>query len=346
MNKSYKTFDSEKFNNIEQEIYDCIVNHSNKNKVILKLRELKTLSEDDLRAMMPWGLIDKEIGYRQKFFLLVRMYFAELKGLFIWNKYIGKNDSLEFLKPNSEKAYNLTYKYYAKSVFEGINSDINSILEKHKFSYMYLYPHEFSLEENEEAQYTYSSEETKNWEKKTKILDIFKIAIWIITFGVTFKYLGKIDLFGLWGKIIVGLTLVSAQVIYKIVRNYFNVRKILSGYKDTLVIETKNHINKDLKAETATSNMLEEFYDSVIISLKEKKTKTHKYLKITAIVFSVIFVIVMIFNSNQDTSTPSTSQPNSDTLINVSHVQKEDIEKYLQKKGKLTLVSNLCLKKR
>src|SRR5690606_15450963 len=86
MNKSYKTIDSEKFIYIEQEIYDCIVNHSNKNKVILKLKELKTLSEDDLRAMMPWGLIDKEIGYRQKFFLLIRMYFAELKGLFSSNK--------------------------------------------------------------------------------------------------------------------------------------------------------------------------------------------------------------------------------------------------------------------
>ncbi|MEH7440654.1 hypothetical protein V7182_24700 [Neobacillus drentensis] len=343
MNKSYKTIDSEKFNYIEQEIYSCIVNHSNKNKVILKLKELKTLSEDDLRAMMPWGLIDKEIGYRQKFFLLIRMYFAELKGLFSWNKYIGKNDSLELLKPNSEKAYNLTYKYYAKSVFDGINSDINSILEKHKFSYVYLYPHELSLEENEEAQYTYSSKETKNWEKKTKILDLFKIAIWIITFGLTIEYIFKIDLLGLWGKILVGLTLVSAQVIYKIVRYYFNVRKILSGYKDTLVIETKNHINIDLQAETATCNMLEAFYDSVVKSLKERKTKTHKYLKITAIVFSVIFVIFTIYNSfnnNQGTNKLTTNQTNSDTLIKKSNAQKEDVEKYLQKKGMVPLLLN------
>ncbi|MEC1526098.1 hypothetical protein P9D43_29345, partial [Neobacillus niacini] len=69
----------------------------------------------------------------------------------------------------------------------------------------------------------------------------------------------------------------------------------------------------------------------------------HKYLKIVSTILSVILVIVVISHSlinNQDAIAVNLNQPKSGTLINESHAPKKDVEKYLQTKGILPLLSN------
>jgi hypothetical protein len=342
MYKRDKSIDSETFKIIEQEIYDRTINYSNKYEVILKLNELKGLSENELRAKMPWELINKKIGYKQIVFSWVKDIFVGIKGIINRNKYVVNNDSLEFLKPNSEKAYNLTYKYYVKSTFDSINNDIKGILDKHEINYVYLYPHEVSLEKPESSTDIYSSEETKNWDKKEKIVDLFQVAIWIITIGWFYKVVIDFD-FNVLGKIILLLSGVSIPTLYKLIKYYVKVRKIISGYKDKIVIETKNLINSDLQPETATNYILDEFFERVVKKIKEKKPKNHKYFKNISTALSVILLIVVISNSlikNQDAIAVNRNQPKSGTLINESHASKKDVEKYLQTKGILPLLSD------
>lgn len=342
MYKCDKPIDSETFKKIEQEIYDCTINYLNKNEVVLKLNELKGLSVNELRGKMPWKLINKQIGNKPIFFLWIKDIFVRIKGKINRNKYVVNNESLEFLKPNLEKAYNLTYKYYVKSIFDSINNDIKSILDKHGINYVYLYPHEVSLEKPIPSPDIYSSEETKNWDKKEEIVDLFQIAIWIITIGWFYKVVIDFD-FNLLGKIIFLLSGVSFPTLYKLIKYYIKVRKIISGYKDKIVMETKNLINSDLQPETATNYILDEFFERVVKKIKEKKPINHKYLKIISAVLSFILVIVVISYSlinNQDAIAVNLNQPKSGTLINESHAPKQDVEKYLQTKGILPLLSN------
>lgn len=327
MNQSYKYIDSENLDCIEQEIYDCIVNHTNKNKVSLKLKELKDMPEDDLRKKIPWKLINKEVGYRQKTVSLVRIFFLGSSGTISWKKYLGNKDRLEVLKSNSEKVYNLTYKHYVKSIFGDINSDIKSIFEKHGLKYVYLYPHEESLEKNEQS---YSSEETKKWDSIIKIIDTFRIAFWILTMGQVFNYTVNIIPKQLWYWITAIIAVVSFQAIFNVIRNYFKVLKAFSDYKDTLANETKNRLNKNLQVETATSYMLEEFNKNVVKRLTERETKTLKYLKIASTVVAVIFVVVSGSNNIKDTSKNSESKSKSETITQNQQGQKTEIEKYLQ----------------
>jgi hypothetical protein len=342
MYKSDKPIDSKTFIKIEQEIYDRTINYSNKYEVILKLNELKGLSENELRAIMPWELINKQIGFKQIVFSWIKDTFVRIKGIINRNKYVVNNDSLEFLKPNSENAYNLTYKYYVKTIFDRINNDIKGILDKHEINYVYLYPHEVSLEKPEPSPDVYSSEETKKWDKKEEIVDLFQVAIWIITIGWFYKVVVDFD-FNILGKIIFLLSGVSIPTLYRLIQYYIKVRKIISGYKDKIVVETKNRINSDLQPETVTSYILDGFFDRVVKEIKGKKLTNHKYLKITTKVLSVILVIVIIsysFIDNQVTSTLNLNQPNSGTFINETHAPKKDVEKYLQTQGILPLLSN------
>ncbi|WP_063253284.1 hypothetical protein [Neobacillus niacini] len=342
MYKCDKSIDSETFKIIEQEIYERTINYSNKYEVILKLNELKSLSENELRAKMPWELINKHIGYKQIVFSWIKDIFLGIKGIINRNKYVVNNDSLEFLKPNSEKAYNLTYKYYVKSIFDSINNDIKGILDKHEINYVYLYPHEVSLEKPEASPDIYNSEETKKWDRKEEIVDLFQVAIWIITIGWFYKVVIDYD-FNLLGKIILLLSGVSIPTLYKLIKYYVKVRKTISGYKDRIVIETKNLINSDLQPETATNYILDEFFERVVKKIKEKKPINHKYLKIVSTMLSVSLVIVVISHSlinNQDAIAVNLNQPKSGTLINESHAPKKDVEKYLQTKGILPLLSN------
>ena len=64
MQKRNKPIDSETLKKLEQEIYDNVMNYSNKNEVFLKLKELKNLSIHELRDVMPWKQIKKEITQR------------------------------------------------------------------------------------------------------------------------------------------------------------------------------------------------------------------------------------------------------------------------------------------
>lgn len=124
---------------------------------------------------------------------------------------------------------------------------------------MYLYPHEVSLEKPEVLPDIYSSEETKKWDKNEEIVDLFQVAIWIITIGWFYKVVIDFD-FNLLGKIILLLSGVSIPTLYKLIKYYVKVRKIISGYKDKIVIETKNLINSDLQPETATNYILDEYF--------------------------------------------------------------------------------------
>ncbi|MHC1685036.1 MAG: hypothetical protein AB6733_19210 [Clostridiaceae bacterium] len=341
MYKSNKSIDSETLKKIEQEIYDCIINYSNKNEVILKLKELKNLSEDDLRAKMPWELINKEIGYKQIVLSWIKDVFVGIKRLINRNKHVVNNESLEFLKPNSEKSYNITYKYYVKSIFDSINNDIKEILDKHGIKYVYLYPHEVSVEESGYLPDTYSSEETKKWEKKSEIIDLFGVAIWVTTIG-WFSKIIDINI-NLWSKILVWLSIgVSIPTIYKMCRYYVKVRKIHSNYKDKVVVETKKRINSDLQPEIATGYILDEFYDRVLKKIKEKEPINHKRLRIAVIVLSAILAIGIIypnFINKNSANALIKSQSNSDAVINEPNASKVGVENYLQTKGILPLLS-------
>ena len=43
-----------------------------------------------------------------------------------------------FSKINPQKAYNITYKYYLKSIFDNINNDIKDTLNKYEKNYTYI----------------------------------------------------------------------------------------------------------------------------------------------------------------------------------------------------------------
>jgi hypothetical protein len=342
MFNSSRSIESEEFKTMEQEIYDCIINYSNKSEVILKLKELKNLSADELRKIIPWEILNKKNRAKQIIFSGINDILIGVRGLFTRDKYMPKNDTLEFLSLNSEKAYILTYKYYVKSIFDNINCDIKSISKKHKKSYVEFYPHDVSLEKPLQLLDTYSSDETKKWSKITKILDLFQVAMWIFSIGCLIKlavpFIININLTGL---ILALLSLgVSVSTIYRIYRYYVKVRKIISNNNDKTAIEIKNRINSDLHPETVANYILNEFYYEVVNELKDRKTITHKLIKFTAIILSVIIVVGMLipeFKNNQETSKTATSHPNSKTAIKMSNEQNEDIEKYLDKKGSLIL---------
>lgn len=342
MFKINKSFDSEELNEIEQEIYDCIINHSNKNEVILKLKELKNLSADELRKVIPWELLNKKNRAKQIIFSGINDILIGVRGLFTRDKYMPKNDTLEFLSLNSEKAYILTYKFYVKSTFDSINSDIKSISKKHKKSYVEFYPHDVSLEKPLQLLDTYSSDETKKWSKISEILGLFQVAMWIFSIGCLIKlaepFIININLTGL---ILALLSLGgSVSTIYKIYRYYVKVREKISNNSDKTAIEIKNCINRDLRPETVANYILDEFYCEVVNELKDRKTITHKLIKFTAIILSVILVVGMLipeFKNNQETGKTASSHPNSKTAIKTSNEQSEDIEKYLHKKVSMIL---------
>lgn len=341
MFKRNKSIDSETLKKLEQEIYQSVVNSPNKNDVLLKLTELKNLSVDELRDKMPWGLIKKKIGLKQIFFSGITDGFVKIKRKITRNKNVVNNDSFDFSRINPEKAYNLTYKYYLKSNFDNINSDIKGTLNKYKKSYVYLYPHEGEFEESGQEIDIYSSKETKKLETQEKILGLFRVATWVIPIGGFIKIIPiHIDL---WIKIIMGFSVyISFNVIYNIVIYYIKIRKQYSTYKDKMVVETKKIIDSELQPEIATNFILDKFYDKVVKKIKEKESINHKYFKIASIAVTIILAIVFVYPSfinKKATSTLVKSQPNSAALSDKNKVSKEDAEKYLKAKGVIPLVS-------
>lgn len=349
MRMKNKLIDSETLKKLEQEIYQNVINSSNKNEVILKLKELKNLSTDELRDKMPWKLINKEIGLKQIVFSCITDYFAKLKLKITRNKNEAKNDGFECSKINPKKAYNLTYKYYLKPIFDNVNSDIESTLDKYKIKYVYLYPHEGAIEESGQEFDIYSSEETKRLKTQEKILGLFKVAIWVFTFGGIFKIL-PIN-FDWWIKIIMGLSVcISVNVLYNICRYYVKVCGQISVYKDKMVVETQKIINSELQPETATDLVLDKFCSMVVKRIKERDTTSIKYFKIAAIALAIILVIVSVYQSfiNKDSSplTPShtitaipSDKPNSPTPTEKPKLRIDDVEKYLRAKGVIPLLS-------
>ena len=339
MHKRNKPIDSETLKKLEQEIYDNVINSSNKNKVRLKLKELKNLSKDELRDNMPWKLINKEIGLKQIIFSSIVDGFVKIKRKITRNKNVVNNNSLEFSKINPEKAYNITYKYYLKSIFENINSDINDTLDKYKINYVYLYPHEGAFEELGQEIDIYSSKQTKRLENQEKILGLFRVAFWVIPIGGFFKIIDlNIDLI----KIIMWFSVyMSFNVLYNLFTYYIKIRRQISSYQDKMVEATKKIIDSELQPEIAKSDILDKFYGKVVKKIKEKKTINHKCFKIAAIAVTIILAIVYpSLINNKVISTFFTSQPNSVILSDKSKVSKEDVEKYLKAKGVIPLMSD------
>jgi hypothetical protein len=351
MYRKNKLIDSETLKKLEQEIYHKVINSSNNNEVLFRLKELKNLSVDELRDKMPWNLIKREIGLKQIVFSWITDSFVKIKLKITRNKNVVNNNSLVFSKINPEKAYNLTYKYYLKPIFDNINSDIEDALDKYKIKYVYIYPHEGVLEESGQEFDIYSSKETKRLETQEKILGLFRAAIWVITFGGFFKVINiNIDI-DLWIKIIMGLSVcISVNVLYNICRYYVKVCRQISAYKDKMVVETQKIINSELQPETATDLILDKFYSMVVKRIKEKDTTSNKYFKIAAIALTIILVIVSLYQSfiNKERSplTPSqtitaipSDEPNSPTPSEKPKLRIEDVEKYLRAKGVIPLLS-------
>ncbi len=215
MQKRNKPIDSETLKKLEQEIYDNVMNYSNKNEVFLKLKELKNLSIHELRDVMPWKLIKKEIGIKQIFFSGITDDFVKITRKITGNRNVANNDSIEFSKINPQKAYNITYKYYLKSIFDNINNDIKDTLNKYEKNYTYIYPHEDAFEELGQEINTFSSEETKRWKKIDKILSKFRIVTWVLPI-VGFYKLIDINVDWWINIIMVFAAYFSLNVIYNI----------------------------------------------------------------------------------------------------------------------------------
>jgi hypothetical protein len=342
MYKSNKPIDSQTLKKLEQEIYHNVINSSNKNEVLLKLKDLKNLSVGELRDIMPWGLIKKEIGLKQIVFSQITDSFVKIKRKITRNKNVANNNGFEFSKINPEKAYNLTYKYYLKSIFDNINSDIKGTLNKYKKKYVYLYPHEGAFEDSGQEIDIYSSEETRRLDTQEKILGLFKAAVWVISFGGFYKVIDiKINF---WNKIIMWLSFcISFNILYNTYNYYIKIRKQYSTYKDKMVVETKKIIDSDLEPEIAANYILDKFYDTVVKKIKEKETISHKCFKIAAIAVTIILAIVFVYpgfiKNNKATSTLATSQSDSATLIDKSKISREDVEKFLKANGITPLIS-------
>lgn len=341
MHKRNRPIDSETLKILEQEIYHNVINPSNKNEVLLKLKELKNLSIDELREIMPWGLIKKEIGLKQIAFSGISDGFVKIKRKITRNKIVVNNDDFEFSKINPEKAYDLTYKYYLKSTFDKINSDIKGTCNKYKKNYVYLYPYEGSFEESGQEIDIYSSKETKKLETQAQILGLLRVATWVVPI-ISFFEIIDIDI-DLWIKIIMGFSVyISFNVLYNICNYYIKIRRQISVYKDKMVVETKKIINRELQPEIAASYILNQFCDRVVKKLKEKEKINHKYFKIAAIVLTTLFAIVFVYSNSSDhddTSTVPAYQPDPVVVIYEPKVSIEDVENYLRTKGIIPLVS-------
>ena len=340
MHKRNKPIDSETLKKLEEEIRNNVSNSSNEKEVRSKLEELKKLPVDDLRDNMPWKLIMKEIGLEKVVFSCIADSFVKIKRKITRNKNVVNNDIFEISKINIKKAYNLTYKYYLKSIFYNINHDIKVTLDKYKIKYVYLYPHEGEFEESGQEIDTYSSKETKRWRNKEKISGLFRVAAWVIPIGGFFKIINlNIDL---WIKIIMWFSVyMSFKVLYNLYNYYIKIRRKISTYQDKMAAKTKEIINSELQPEIASIYILCEFYEKVVKKVKEKEPKNHKCFKIAAIAVTIMLAIVYtsIIN-NKVISNLFTSQPNSVTLSDKSKVSKEDVEKYLTAKGVIPLMSD------
>lgn len=340
MQKRNKPIDSETLKKLEQEIYDNVMNYSNKNEVFLKLKELKNLSIHELRDVMPWKLIKKEIGIKQIFFSGITDDFVKITRKITGNRNVANNDSIEFSKINPQKAYNITYKYYLKSIFDNINNDIKDTLNKYEKNYTYIYPHEDAFEELGQEINTFSSEESKRWDKIDRISALFKIASLVPMIGV-FKLINvNVDW---WVKLIIGFgSYFSLNAIYNIYRYCIKLGSQRSKYKDKMASETKKIIDSELQPESATDFILDKFYDRVVKNINEKDPINHNSYKITALALTIILAIVVVYPSfiNSKVSSPV---PPSPIIPVVSEdepsISKEDVEQYLKAKGVIPLIS-------
>lgn len=341
MQKRNKPIDSETLKKLEQEIYDNVMNYSNKNEVFLKLKELKNLSIHELRDVMPWKLIKKEIGIKQIFFSGITDDFVKITRKITGNRNVANNDSIEFSKINPQKAYNITYKYYLKSIFDNINNDIKDTLNKYEKNYTYIYPHEDAFEELGQEINTFSSEETKRWKKIDKTLSKFRIVTWVLPI-VGFYKLIDINVDWWINIIMVFAAYFSLNVIYNIFRYYIKLGSQNSVYKDKMTSETKKIIDSELKPETATDFILDKFYDRVVKNINEKDPINHNSYKIVALTLTIILAIVVVYPSfiNSKISSPV---PPSPIIPVVSEdepsISKEDVEQYLKAKGVIPLIS-------
>lgn len=341
MHKRSMPIDSEALKKLEQEIYHNVINSSNKNEVLLKLRELKNLTIDGLREVMPWGLIKKEIGIKQIVFSWITDGFVKIKRKIARNKSVAISDNFEFSKINPEKAYNLTYKYYLKSIFDNINNDIKDTLNKYEKNYVFVYPHEDAFEESGQEINIYSSKETKKLETNEKILSLFRIATWILPI-VGFIKLIDINV-DWWINIIIWVVAYfSLNALYNICIYYIKILRQISVYKDKMVFELKKIIDSELQPETAASYILDKFYEKVVEKIREKESINHNVYRIAAITLTIVLAIVFVYPSFIEYKVPDTVDP-SPTIPAIPSVKpsisKEEVEKYLKAKGATPLIS-------